>query len=67
MEANFDEFAEANIADLYANVRFVPHVAFPAFHPDIVYITTGEAQTRVQSPLTDYNSNIVGRGLPDGP
>lgn len=59
MEAYFGTFAEPNIGDLFAHVRFVPHLAFPAFHPDIVYITTGEAHTRVQSPLTDYNSNIV--------
>lgn len=59
MDPQFGDLAEDTIHDVVPNVRLVPHVNFPAFHPDIVYITKEGSAARVQSPLTDYNSNIV--------
>lgn len=55
---NFGEFSESAAQDLCEKVQFVPQVVFPAFHPDIIYIARNDGQ-HVQSPLTDYNSNIA--------
>ena len=39
-------------------IQFVPHVLFAAFHPDIIYLER-EDGSRVQTPMTDYNSLIA--------
>lgn len=58
LDPSFDDFSESAAQDLCERVQFIPQVIFPAFHPDIIYIPRNEGQY-VQSPLTDYNSNIA--------
>lgn len=57
LKSTFGAFSKQAVASLGPQIQFVPQVAFPAFQPDILYVSKGKGW--VQSPLTDYNSNIA--------
>ena len=50
------------IERLGPRIQFVPAVVFAAFHPDITYLERLDG-SRVQTPMTDYNSAIAVRCL----
>ena len=58
MEAQFGEFSSDRIERLGPRIQFVPAVVFAAFHPDITYLERLDG-SRVQTPMTDYNSAIA--------
>ena len=58
MEAQFGEFSFERIERLGPRIQFVPAVVFAAFHPDITYLERLD-DSRVQTPMTDYNSAIA--------
>ena len=58
LRACFGELSRSNVASLGPPVQFVPKVSFPAFQPDILYLYRDDRSV-VQSPLTDYSSNIA--------
>lgn len=58
LEAKFGDLSFDRIHRLGPKVQLVPHVVFAAFHPDITYLERSD-ETRVQTPMTDYNSTIA--------
>ena len=58
LEAQFGELSFERIERLGPRIQFVPAVVFAAFHPDITYLERLDG-SRVQTPMTDYNSAIA--------
>lgn len=50
----------------YHKVRRFPFVHFPAFHPDIVYVSNQQHGNHIQGPLGEYQSAIALCGWMEG-
>ena len=50
----------------YHKVRRFPFVHFPAFHPDIVYVSSKRQGSPIQGPLGEYQSAIALCGWMEG-
>lgn len=40
-------------------IRTVPAIAFPAYHPDLVYVVHSSGKRFSEGPLSDYNSSLA--------